>query len=179
MIGKMEGLQASMTHEEKLTHYFVNKHLLPAEFDAGSGETDQNARKRLGELLKTYDPLAAMEAKIRASYLSDTTIPKSEMRAGLLQGINDMLSMSQRGYFDGKTIQIIERRLASRNLPGLSKLTLRLGKKHAAILKRDMIRNDEEFHMVQEILSDLEFPISANERAKYAMLVVEYEKRER
>jgi predicted hydrolase (HD superfamily) len=52
-----------------------------------------------------------------------------------------------------------------------------LKKKHLRILARGHIKNDEEFYIVAEILSDMEFEISEYDRAKLEQISYAYEAR--
>ena len=50
-------------------------------------------------------------------------------------------------------------------------------KKHQRILARGHIKNDEEFYVIAEILGDLKFQVSEEERARLSAISNAYETR--
>jgi hypothetical protein len=89
---------------------------------------------------------------------------RSDMISGMRQGINDILAMAR----DSRQEEMAraDHALAQKSLPTIRKMAAALGKKHLRILKRGSIKSDEEFYIVAEILSDVDFEISDADRAK-------------
>ena len=88
---------------------------------------------------------------------------RSQIIAGLKQGISDTLADVPAWSDDYR--QKAEAALAAKGLPSLRKMEAVLKKKHQRILARGKIRNDEEFALVAEILSDVDFDVSDSDRA--------------
>ena len=100
---------------------------------------------------------------------------RSEVVSGLKQGINDTLTMAK--DMPDEERRQIDASLRAKGLPSLRRMEATLKRKHEKILSRGEIKNDEEFHIVAEILSDLEFEISASDRAKLGKISYAYENR--
>lgn len=96
----------------------------------------------------------------------DIPAAKRGSSAGLRQVINDELSQSY--LFSRSQRRAVERRLAARNLPSLNMIEVLLRKKHEKILQRGNVRNEEEYYLVQEILSSGDFPIDEDSRNRLA-----------
>lgn len=87
---------------------------------------------------------------------------KAGDRSGLMSGINDLLHMSD--SFNYETWRGVNERLVAKGLPSLEKLQVMLRQKHLRILKRGRIRDEEEYYIVQDILADLDFDVTAEQR---------------
>ena len=171
--GRIESQVSQMTDEQRISYYLVNKHALPASFEIGDEPGD--TRKRLAELMKTFDLFAEMEIKARTACLSLSGKERTELRSGLRQGINDSLHRFRSGYFEQASVKTIDRRLTAKNLPSLDNIDAIFGEKHRAVLKRGRILNDEEFYAVKNILDDLEYDVSAEQRIRLGQITLHYE----
>jgi hypothetical protein len=98
---------------------------------------------------------------------------RSELISGMKQGINDTLTMAK--WWPPEQRIKVDNALISKGLPTLRKMEAGLKKKHQRILARGSIRNDEEFYIVAEVLSDLDFDISELDRARLEKISYEYE----
>ena len=116
----------------------------------------------------------AVEQWLR-EYRAKSGRERSEMLSGLRQGINDTLV----GARHSREVDIVrtDRALTEKGLPTIRKMAAALGKKHPRILKRGFIKDDEEFYIVAEILSDVDFDISDADRAKLGKISYAYETR--
>ena len=108
-----------------------------------------------------------------SDFASKSGRERSEMRSGMRQGINDILAMARDARQED--IARVDRALAKKELPSFRKMAAALGKKHVKILRRGVIKNAEEFYIVAEILSDLEFEISDSDRAALEKISYAYE----
>ena len=102
---------------------------------------------------------------------------RSAMISGMKQGMNDALNMLK--MMPEETRAEVNLALADKELPTIEKMEVILKKKHQRILKRGHIKNDEEFYIVAEILSDLEFDISPADRRRLGEIYGEYEERKK
>ena len=100
---------------------------------------------------------------------------RSEVISGMKQAMNDALTMAKDRPAQER--QKIDATLAAKGLPSLRKMEAILKKKHQRILARGRIKDDEEFYIVAEILSDVDFPISGLERNKLGEISRDYEVR--
>jgi hypothetical protein len=98
---------------------------------------------------------------------------RSEVIAGLKQGINDTLTMAKEMSEEQR--KQIDSSLLARGLPSLRKMQAGLTKIPQRILARGHIRNDEEFYIVAEILADASFEVSAAEREVFGKMSCDYE----
>ena len=100
---------------------------------------------------------------------------RSQIVAGLKQGLSDVLA-----DMDCRTAEeraAIDAALARKGLPSIAKMTLAVKKKHRRVLARGHIKSDEEFHLVAEILADVDLVISDSDRAKLGQMSYAYESR--
>ncbi|MCF3648204.1 hypothetical protein [Synoicihabitans lomoniglobus] len=95
--------------------------------------------------------------------------------AGMKQGVNDVLTMARHLPTEARTE--IDSALAVKDLPSLRKMEAGLKKKHRTILKRGRIKNEEEFYLVAEILSDLEFDVTDFERTQLEKIALDFDQR--
>lgn len=100
---------------------------------------------------------------------------KAGDRAGLKDGINDLLHMSD--CFDYRTWRAIDERLAAKGLPSLETLQVLLTRKHLKILKRGRIRNEEEYYLVQNLLGDLTSDLTDAQRIALERMTLEFGQR--
>lgn len=100
---------------------------------------------------------------------------RSGIASGVRQGVNDLLQMAD--LWPLETYQAVEAALSARGLPSLQKMQAALSRKHVAILKRDAIRNEEEYHIVAEMLSDMSSDLTVVQREKLGAMTVEYTKK--
>lgn len=89
------------------------------------------------------------------------------------QGINDTLTRA--AYWNYKKWKEVSDALAAKGLPSIEKMELRMKQKHRHILKRAAIKNDEEFYLVAEILSDLTLDVSDEDRTALDGISTDYE----
>ena len=101
------------------------------------------------------------------------SLSASPSRAGTTQVINDMLSVAK--WWSTDTRNAVESAFKAKKLPSLRKLEATLRKKHRRILARGHIKDDDEFYIVAEILSDMDFDISDPERSALEGMSGEYE----
>lgn len=99
----------------------------------------------------------------------------SGMLSGMKQGVNDALTMIKE--MPRSERERIDALLATKDLPSLIKMQANLKKKHIQILKRGRIRNDEEYYIIAEILSDLEFDVTKDERVSLEEMSFSYGKK--
>jgi hypothetical protein len=102
---------------------------------------------------------------------------RSGIRSGVMQGINDLIEMAKEWPEDLR--KKADDALATQGYPSMKKLEIQLGKKQKQILKKQKIRNDEEYYIVIEILNDTEAPISDDERKVLNQLILDYEQQKR
>lgn len=100
---------------------------------------------------------------------------RSDVISGMKQGINDTIAMSS--CWTAAERKKVEDALAAKGLPSVRKMEAGLKKKHQRILARGHIKNDEEFYIVAEILSDGEFEISESDRIQLGKISYAYETR--
>ena len=134
--------------------------------------------EQLGDWFFTANPAFPPEARTQWFAMlktppADTT--RSEIVAGMKEGINDTLTKAK--WLTIEERKKVEERLAAKGLPSLRKMEAKLKKKHQRILTRGHIKNDEEFYIVAEILSDLTFEVSATERKQLGEMSCAYEVR--
>jgi hypothetical protein len=127
-------------------------------------------------------PMATSQslAEFRTQWLAMLDSPpmgttRSEVILGMKQGINDVLAMAK--DWPAEDRKRIDDALVAKGMPSLRKMEARLKKKHQRILARGRIKNDEEFYIVAEILSDSEFDISESDRSKLGKISFTYETR--
>lgn len=132
-------------------------------------ELNQQLRDRL-----TLSAISAEEARMRDQSLLVLEC-KSVPLSGFRQAANDSLSTVH--YWSDIQKLAVERRLAAQGLPKLALLSAMLRKKHETILKRGKIRNEEEFNLVQEIISQMDYPIDEESRRQLEKLAGDFEAR--
>lgn len=101
-----------------------------------------------------------------------TSKPRKIPASGLRMAVNDLLS--QEPFFDAGQRRAVERRLAAKSLPSLRILAAQIKNKHAAILKRGLVHNEEEYYLIQEILASVDYPIEEADRNRLAELAEQY-----
>ena len=98
-----------------------------------------------------------------------------ESISGLKQAINDLITMSTHGSVPTS----LDRRLVEAGLPRLHEMRAALARKEAGILKRGMIRDDEEYYIVREVLNDADSSLRSKTLEKLGRLLFEYESKEK
>ncbi len=102
---------------------------------------------------------------------------KGGNKSGFKMALNDTLSMAS--HFEAAQRLAVQRRLAAAGLPQLELLLAMLRRKHEKIVQRGRVRNEEEYYLVREILSDLDYPISDEARGELGRLAAEFEPKHR
>jgi len=120
-------------------------------------------------------PAAAKEMWLAMLSLPPEGLKRSEVVSGMKQGINDTLTTAKWKSVDERAK--IDAALVAKGLPSLRKMEAVFKMKHKRILARGHIRNDEEFYIVAEILSDQEFEIVDADRCKLGEISYAYETR--
>jgi hypothetical protein len=103
----------------------------------------------------------------------DAKLLNEESISGLKQAINDLLAMTRHGSVPAS----FDRRLLAAGLPGIEEMRNALKRKEAGILKRGVIRNDEEYYLVREILNDVDLNIRPKTIERLGHLITQYESR--
>ena len=98
---------------------------------------------------------------------------RSGISSGVKQGVNDMLAMSE--MWDAEIRRKVDEALKGRNLTPLPQMLIRLKGKQIRVLKRGRIKNDEEYYIVAELLSDLESGLTDKERVELGEVSAAYE----
>lgn len=111
--------------------------------------------------------------RARERFYNIPATERSRRAAGLKMAVNDDLSHVK--YYTETQRAAINRRLAAAKLPSLRTLQIGFKRKHVQILKRGTIRNEEEYYIVREILSDVSFDIPARDRLSLEKLAVKFE----
>ena len=101
----------------------------------------------------------------------DAQPSKKESISGLKQAINDLLTMSKHGSVPAS----LDSRLVASGLPRLDEMRAALSRKEAGILKRGIIRNDEEYYIVRETLSDADSNLRPKTIQRLGRLLAAYE----
>jgi len=116
-------------------------------------------------------------AEFRHRWLAELKAPsegtRSEMISGMKQGINDTLTKAQ--WWSDAQRKNIDDLLVVKGLLSLRKMEAVLKKKHLRILSRGLIKNEEEYYIVAEVVSDLRIPLSEDERRKLGQFMAAYE----
>ncbi len=176
--GRQEAVMAEMSEEQRQRHYERERETIRKSIDAFPS-AGQNHRTALAENLKFVGRPEEAEEAVRQRYLHAEGEFRRLRRSGLKQGINDTLHLVEQGYYPPKTIEVINRRLTARNLPKVDELLRQFRGTHLKILKRGRIRDEEEFYLVQNILADLEFDVTEEQRMKLDRLAGEFEQQVR
>lgn len=111
--------------------------------------------------------------RARAQFYQGTEWERARRASGLRLAINDDLSQAR--YYSKSQRAAIDCRLTAANLPSLRTLEIGFKRKHAQILKRGTIRNEEEYYIVREILADVSFQITERDRLLLEKLAVKFE----
>lgn len=98
---------------------------------------------------------------------------RAGISSGVKQGVNDLLHMADMMPLEQS--ESIEAALAARALPSLRKMKAALSRKHIGILKRGLIRNEEEYYIVAEMLSDTSSDLTAAQRRSLGSMTAKYE----
>ncbi len=91
--------------------------------------------------------------------------------SGLKQAINDLITASEHGSVPAS----LDSRLVAAGLPRLDQMRSAMRRKEASILKRGVIRNEEEYYIVREVLSDADTNLRPKTLEKLGRLIGEYE----
>jgi hypothetical protein len=129
------------------------------------------------QLLRWWKAAASRFFKIpEESIGAGATIPvkwsKREL-IGLKTGINDLLTMTRHGSY--RIIEPIDRELRALGLPTFAEMEKMLERKEAAILRRALIRDDEEYYIAKELLDGLDSDLTPKQRAKLGTIAAAYE----
>ena len=97
----------------------------------------------------------------------------SKARSGLGMAISDTLEMS----WDMPTeeVQAIDAEFKTKGILPLSELRRRYSRKFKAVLKRERIRNEEEYYLVAGILASFTGDATEEERERLEALVSDFE----
>jgi hypothetical protein len=98
---------------------------------------------------------------------------RSGIASGVKQGVNDLLHMAD--MWPLEQYEAVETALSAKGLLSLEKMQAALSRKHIAILKRGVIRNEEEYYIVAEMLSDMSSDLTDNQRDQLGAMTVKYE----
>ena len=93
-------------------------------------------------------------------------------RRGLAMAINDTLEMLR--DLPLNEVAACDAALKARGGYTLSELRHRYSRQYARLIKRGVIRTDEEYYLAQGIVSDVDFPISEGERDALDAMVHSY-----
>jgi hypothetical protein len=115
------------------------------------------------------------EAEYRAMIASLKGKERSGISSGVKQGVNDLLQWVD--DWPKEKHAAVEAALRAKGLPSLEEMQRLLSKKHLRILKQGVIKNDEEYYLVVEMLSDLTFGLSQEQRIALGSMVGVYENR--
>ena len=102
----------------------------------------------------------------------DATGQKAKSVSGLKNGINDLLTIADHGGDEPAA----DRALQAAGVPTIEEMRASLRRKEAGILRRGVIRDDEEYYIVQEVLTDLDSGRSPKTIRKLGDLAFAYEK---
>jgi hypothetical protein len=94
--------------------------------------------------------------------------------SGLKQGINDLITMSKHGSVPAS----LDARLTAAGLPRLGEMRAALSRKETGILKRGVIRNEEEYYIVREVLCDADADLRSKRFERLGRLLAEYESKQ-
>lgn len=100
---------------------------------------------------------------------------RSGISSGVKQSVNDLLHMVD--MLPLEKYEAIEAALAAKSLPSLGKMEAALSRKHVGILKRGLIRNEEEYYLVAEMLSDMTTDLTSAQRKKLGSMTAKYEEK--
>jgi hypothetical protein len=153
---------------------------LIAEFEMRRKELLADRRIPEKERLRFSDPnydligpaIDQREARERKAHYSRPEKERIRGAAGTKVAINDLLSQSR--HFTDSERAAIDARLSARKLPSLRSLEVGFKRAHVRILKRGIIRNEEEYYLVQEILADQEFAVTEADRMALEAIVQKY-----
>jgi hypothetical protein len=98
---------------------------------------------------------------------------RSGIASGVKQGVNDLLHMAD--MWPLEKYEAVEAALLARGLLSLEKMQATLSRKHIAILKRGDVRNEEEYHIVAEMLRDMSSDLTDDQRQKLGTLTTKFE----
>jgi hypothetical protein len=98
---------------------------------------------------------------------------RSGITSGVKQGVNDLFEMAN--MWPLEKYEAVEAALLARGLLSLEKMQAALSRKHIAVLKRGFIRNEEEYYIVAEMLSDMSTDFSDAQREQLGAMTVNYE----
>lgn len=100
---------------------------------------------------------------------------RSGIASGVKQGVIDLLQMADMWPLD--KYEAVQAALSARGLLSLDKMQAALSRRHVTILKRGVIRNEEEYYIVSEMLSDMSSNLTDVQREQLGAMIVEYEGR--
>jgi hypothetical protein len=135
---------------------------------------------QLVNCLFTLNPELPPEAKTKLIALVESSpegAKRSEIIKGIKEGFKDSLLTARRRPPEER--RMIETSLAAKGLPSLRKMEAGLRKTHRRILARGEIKNEEEMHLVSDILADLTFDITESDRRRLEELSAAYELRKK
>ena len=134
-------------------------------------DEDRSSLLEQAELFDRPDELARRHIE---HYYSIPEKTRRTNRAGYKMALNDLISNSSSELREEHR-KAISARLSARSLPTLSQLELALNRRHQQLLKRGTIRTEEEYYLVQEIVTDTSLEISEEERVKFEKMAVAFE----
>lgn len=93
----------------------------------------------------------------------------------LKTAVNETLTMAEHGSW--RNIVAVDEALRAEGLPSFDEMRALLSRNEARILRRGRIRNNEEYHIAKELLSDGGSDLRPSQLKKLNQFVSEYEKR--
>jgi len=99
---------------------------------------------------------------------------RSKALIGLRQAVND--TIEELAGANREAIELLDRSLTERGLVSFSELRRRHSAQYKRLLKRGIIQNDAEFHMVSAVASDLSANVSDEERGQLQRMIEAYER---
>jgi hypothetical protein len=92
---------------------------------------------------------------------------------GLKMGLGDCLTMGS--HLSKEQKNDLNKTLKENDFPTLEVLAFKIRNTFKRVIKRGRIKNKEEYYIIIEILSDMEYEISIEERLKLNELVSDFE----
>jgi hypothetical protein len=136
--------------------------------------TREEDRRSLLEQAELFDQPDELARRQMNHYYSIPEKTRRGNHAGYKMAVNDLISNSSSELREEHR-KAISARLSARNLPTLSQLELALNRRHRQLLKRGAIRTEEEYYLVQEVVTDTSLEISEEDRAKFERMAVAFE----
>jgi hypothetical protein len=142
-----------------------------------SQEEYEQLKGFLGYFADTFMGAAAIDEEKRPVAFLQKLEQRSltQAKRGLMMAIHDCLEVSS--DWTPQKIAHVEEQLKARGLPSLIGLRKKYSKKYLAILKRGVIKTQEEYFMMKGVLDSSAIEAGAGETATLSKMVEEYEHR--